>query len=186
VNEQPESNNRTRAEAPRAPRGGASAQKRSQPPRRSWLSYGLFALAALLLIVAVTLYLRDDDSGSSTIPAAQPGNNQLAHVVAAFEEQGLEPEYARTADRAIGLTEVAQPILIGETTVYVFIYPDPTQRQRDQDRLDPATLQIVNTRSTPVAEGAPQIIGGSNVLVAVYSDDADLLRSIRTAIEGLA
>ncbi len=174
------------------PEPAASAAPRMRPgqgakPRssRSWLSYLLFALAAIFFAVALFMYLRDDDGGGNASPPAPAGGNQLGHVVAAFDAEGLDPEYARTADRAIGLTEVAQPLLIGDTTVYVFIYPDPAQRQRDQDRLDPATLQIVNTRGTPVAEGVPQIIGGSNVLVAVYSDDPELLDSLRTAIEGL-
>ena len=171
-------------DAPRAPRVG-SDHAPTRRSRRSWLSYALFGVAAVLFAFAIAMYLRDDEP-SNPIPAAPPGNNQLGHVVAALEQQGLDPEYARTADRAIGLTEVAQPILIGDTTVYVFIYPDPDQRQRDQDRLDPAALRIVNTRGTPVAEGTPQIIGGSNVLIAVYSDDAGLLDSLRTAIEGLS
>jgi hypothetical protein len=132
------------------------------------------------------MYLRDDDNGNNEIPAAQPGNNQLAHVVAALDGQGLDTEYGKSADRALGLTEVAQPLIVDGTTIYVFIYPDPAQRQRDQDRLDPAALKIVNTRGTPVAEGAPQIIGGSNVLVAVYSDDTELLQSIQSAIEGMS
>jgi len=185
VSEQPELGTGTSgpADAPEASRIGTTRAS-TRRTRRSWLSYALFGVAAVLFAIAVAMYLRDDET-SNPIPAAPPGNNQLGHVVAAFEQQDLKPEYARTADRAIGLTEVAQPILIGDTTVYVFIYPDPDQRQRDQDRLDPAALQIVNTRGTPVAEGVPQIIGGSNVLIAVYSDDAELLDSLRTAIEGL-
>jgi hypothetical protein len=183
----PGTQNPTDPEAPGAPRVAApssGADKRRSG--RSWLSYALFALAAILFAVAIAMYLRDDDGGSNQIPAAPPGNNQLGHVVTAFEGQGLDTEYGRTADRAIGLTEVAQPIVVDGTTVYVFIYPDPAQRQRDQDRLDPAALQIVNTRGTPVAEGVPQVFGGSNVLVAVYSDDAELLKSIQSAIEGMS
>ena len=172
-------------EAAEAPRIG-DAPKPASGTGRSWLSYALFALAAILFAVALVIYLRDDDGGGSQIPAAQPGNNQLGHVVDALEAQDLDVEYARTADRAVGLTEVAQPLLVGDTTLYVFIYPDPDQRQRDQDRLDPAALRIVNTRGTPVAEGVPQIIGGSNVLIAVYSDDTDLLQSITTAVEGMS
>lgn len=170
--------------APQAPRvGTASAAKQSG---RSTLSYALFALAAILLAVAAFMYLREDDDGGNAIPAAQPGSNQLGHVVSALKAEGLETEYGKSADRAVGVTEVAQSLIVDGTPIYVFIYPDPAQRERDQQRLDPSALQIVNTRGTPVAEGEPAIIGGSNVLVAVYSDDAELIESITTAIEGLS
>lgn len=149
------------------------------------ISYALFALAAVLLALAAFMYLREDDGDGNAIPAAQPGNNQLGHVVSALKNAGLETEYGKSADRAVGVTEVAQSLIVEGTPIYVFIYPDPAQRERDQDRLDPAALQIVNTRGTPVAEGDPQIIGGSNVLVAVFNADPKLLESITTAIEGL-
>jgi hypothetical protein len=188
VSEQPDANTgTTSADDPQAPRvtapNGAKAAERSG---RSLLSYALFAFAAILFAVAAFMYLREDDNDSNAIPSAQAGNNQLGHVVNALKNEGLETEYGKSADRAIGVTEVAQSLIVDGTPIYVFIYPDPAQRERDQQRLDPAALQIVNTRGTPVAEGTPQIIGGSNVLVAVYSDNPGLIASITAAIEGLA
>ena len=109
----------------------------------------------------------------------------MKDVMLAFESAGLTAEYGRSADRAIGLTEVAQPIVVDGNTIYVFIYPDVEQRQRDQDRLDPAALQIVNTRGTPTAEGTPHIAGGSNVLIVTYATDAELLETLDSAIAGL-
>lgn len=187
MSEQPASGtNTSAADDPQAPRvtpdSGATPAKRSP---RSTLSYGLFALAAVLFAAAAFMYLREDDGGGNAIPAAQPGNNQLGHVVSALKDEGLETEYGKSADRAVGVTEVAQSLIVNGTPIYVFIYPDPAQRERDQERLDPAALQIVNTRGTPVVEGEPQIIGGSNVLVAVYSGDAELLEAITAAIQGL-
>ena len=60
-----------------------------------------------------------------------------------------------------------------------------SQRQRDQDRLDPAALQIVNTRGTPTAEGTPHVAAGSNVLIVTYDTDPEFTASIDAALEGL-
>jgi hypothetical protein len=103
----------------------------------------------------------------------------------AFEAAGIKGVYGRSADRAIGLTAAAQTIVVGERTVYVFIYPDADQRQRDQDRLDPAALQIVNTRGTPTVEGTPHVAAGSNVLIVTYDTDPEFTASIDAALEGL-
>ena len=75
--------------------------------------------------------------------------------------------------------------MINGETGYAFIYPDSQQRQTDQDRVDTNSLIIVNTRSTPVATDPPQLYGGSNVIVAIYSADADVQKKVQAAVEGL-
>lgn len=152
--------------------------------RRPWFAYLLFVAAIGLFAAAGWMYLREDDN-QIVVPTAEAGHNEMKDVMLAFEAAGLTAEYGRSADRAIGLTEVAQPIIVNGATVYVFVYPDTGQRERDQNRLDPATLQIVNTRGTPTAEGTPHIAGGSNVLIVTYTADAELAASIDAAVAAL-
>ena len=153
---------------------------------RAWLSYGLFAISAVLIAAVLYMYIeqRNEDK-TPPAPTVQAGNNGLKQVVDGLNAQGLTAEYGRAADRAVGLTEVAQAIVINGETGYVFIYPDPQQRQTDQDRVDTSSLIIVNTRSTPVATDTPQLYGGSNVIVAIYSDDASVQEKVQAAVEGL-
>lgn len=161
---------------------------RKKPPRtaRVWISYALFAVSAALFIVVLVMYVRgrNDDEGSAP-PTAEAGHNTLYEVREALRSGGLNAEFGRGANRAAGVTEVAQLIQVDNETIYVFIYPDPTQRQRDQDKLASSSLEILNTLGTPVAEEPPYIYGGSNVMVAVYSGDESLREKIQTAIEGL-
>jgi hypothetical protein len=151
---------------------------------RPWLAYIFFIVALGLFATAGWMYLREDDD-QIVVPTAIAGHNELKDVMLAFEAAGIKAEYGRSADRAIGLTAAAQTIVVGERTVYVFIYPDADQRQRDQDRLDPAALQIVNTRGTPTVEGTPHVSAGSNVLIVTYDTDPEFTASIDAALEGL-
>jgi hypothetical protein len=153
---------------------------------RAWLSYGLFALSAVLFAAVIYMYVdHRNEEKTPPPPSAQAGGNEMKDVLSALKDQGLTVDYGRSADRAIGLTQVAQAIVINGETGYVFIYPDPQQRQTDQDRVDANSLTIVNTRSTPVATDPPQLYGGSNVIVAIYSTEADVQKKVQTAVEGL-
>jgi hypothetical protein len=169
---------------PSPPEAQETHRKPGSTGGRPWLAYLFFLVALGLFAVAGWMYLREDDE-QIVVPTAIAGRNEMKDVMLAFEAAGIDAEYGRSADRAIGLTEVAQTIEIGESTVYVFIYPDPDQRQRDQDRLDPADLQIVNTRGTPTVEGTPHIAGGSNVLIVTYNTDPGFTASIDEAVAGL-
>ena len=154
--------------------------------RRVWLSYGLFALSAVLFAAVLYMYVEHrNEKETPPPPSAQAGGNEMKDVLSALKAQGLTVEYGRSADRGIGITQVAQAIVINGETGYVFIYPDPQQRQTDQDRVDVNSLMIVNTRSTPVATDPPQLYGGSNVIVAIYSADADVQKKVQAAVEGL-
>ena len=161
---------------------------RKKPPRtlRVWISYVLFAVSAALFVVVLVMYIRGrNDDENSAPPTAESGHNTLYEVREALRNDGLSAEFGRGANRAKGATEVAQLIQVNDETIYVFIYPDPAQRQRDQDAVATSSLEILNTLGTPVAENPPYIYGGSNVMVAVYSDDESLREKIQAAIEGL-
>jgi len=154
--------------------------------RRAWLSYGLFALSAVLFAAVLYMYVEHrNEETTPPPPSAQAGGNEMKDVLSALKAQGLTVDYGRSADRGIGITQVAQAIVINGETGYVFIYPDPQQRQTDQDRVDANSIVIVNTRSTPVATDPPQLYGGSNVIVAIYSADADVQKKVQAAVEGL-
>jgi hypothetical protein len=161
---------------------------RAKPKRtlRVWISYVLFAVSAALFVIVLVMYIRGRNDDDALPPPSVPaGENRLIDVRDALNNAGLKAEFGRGANRASGVSEVAQLIEIDGETIYVFIYPDPTQRQRDQDALASSSLEILNTLGTPIAENPPYIYGGSNVLVAVYSDDESLREKIQTAIEGL-
>lgn len=151
---------------------------------RPWLAYIFFLAAIVLFGAAGWMYLREDEN-KIVVPTATAGHNEMKDVVLAFEAAGLDPEYGRSAERAIGLTEAAQTLIVDDQTVYVFVYPDVAQRERDQDRLDPAALQIVNTRGTPTAEGTPHVAAGSNVLIVTYSTDTELTAKLDAAMAEL-
>jgi hypothetical protein len=151
---------------------------------RPWLAYLLFLFAIGLFAAAGWMYLRENDPPIA-VPTAEAGHNEMKDVMLAFENAGLNAEYGRTADRALGLTEVAQNIVVDGTPVYIFIYPDADQRIRDQERLDPTALQIVNTRGTPTAQGTPHVSGGSNVLIVTYNTDPEFTESLDAAVTTL-
>ena len=162
------------------------------PPKRVrgarlYLSYLLFALSAGLFIAVAWMYLDDRNTPDTPpVPTAIAGANEAKDVFVALGDAGLQAEYGRTADRAVGLTEVAQAIVVDGASAYVFVYPDVAQRERDSARLDPAQISIVNTRGTPVAGAPPHIFAGSNVILILYTDDAALAAKVQAVIEGLA
>lgn len=163
--------------------GMVSKRKRTG---RVWISYGLFALSAVLFAIVAYTYISDRNTPDSPPPpSAQAGANELKDVVTALRAQGLTVEYGRSADRAPGLSEVAQAITINGDLAYVFIYPDPGQRETEQNRITRDTLVIVNTRSTPVATASPHLYGGSNVLLALMSSDQDVQAKVQRTIEGM-
>jgi hypothetical protein len=171
-----------------APERSAPLIVRQKPKRtlRVWVSYILFAVSAALFVVVLVMYIRGrDDEDALPPPSVPAGQNRLIDVRDALNNNGLKADFGRGANRAKGVSEVAQLIEVNGETIYVFIYPDPTQRQRDQDALASSSLEILNTLGTPIAENPPYLYGGSNVLVAVYSDDASLREKIQSAIEGL-
>jgi len=161
---------------------------RPKPKRtaRVWISYVLFAVSAALFVAVLVMYIRGrDDNNNPPPPTAQAGHNEMKDVMTALQNGGGNAKYGRSADRADGVSQVAQAVEIDGETIYVFIYDNAADRQREQDGLANTTLTIKNTRGTPVAENPPYLFGGSNVMVAVYSDDAGLRDKIQQAIEGL-
>ncbi len=160
----------------------------SKPVRkgRLYISYLLFALSAALFVVVAWMYYQDRNSPDAPpVPTAIAGANEAKDVFGALNDAGLTAEYARSADRAVGLTEVAQALVIDGASAYLFVYPDVGQRQRDTDRLDVAAISVVNTRGTPVAGPPPYIFQASNVILILYTDDAALAGKVQGVIEGL-
>lgn len=153
---------------------------------RLYLSYLLFALSAALFVVVAWMYYQDRTTPDAPpVPTAIAGANEAKDVFAALNGAGLKAEYGRTADRAVGLTEVAQAMVIDGAPGYLFVYPDVGQRQRDTDRLDVAAISVVNTRGTPVAGPPPYIFHASNVILLLYTDDPALAEKVQAVIEGL-
>jgi hypothetical protein len=163
------------------------APKKPARKGRLYLSYLLFALSAALFAVVAWLYIEDRNTPDAPpVPTAIAGANEAKDVFGALNDAGLKAEYGRTADRAIGLTEVAQAIVIDGATAYIFVYPDVAQRERDTARVDASQLSVVNTRGTPVNGEPPYMFAGSNVILILYTDDATLAGKVQAVIEGLS
>lgn len=163
----------------------------NQPKRtrtnRTYMSYALFALSALLFILAGYGYLsNDDDSSRTPPPPSNPGKNEAVNVFKALEDQGVEVEYGRNNGRSNEFSVTGQLFLVDGQQLYVFIYSQGVaQREAETDLVDPAAISILNTRGTPVAEGTPKVFIGSNVIAVLYGGDDELAGKVQRAIEGL-
>ena len=164
--------------------------QRARPVRtgRTYLSWALFALSATLFIAVGVMWYQDrDESGQPAVPTTVPGRNEAIHVKQALEAEGLEVAFAPGGGRSDQLSVAGQLLTIGDAQVYAYIYPEGTeQRMDDTELLDPAEIQVLNTRGTPVSTEAPRIFQGSNVVAVVYGADDDTAAKVQRAIEGLS
>lgn len=156
--------------------------------RRAYLSWALLGLSAALFIAVAVLWYRDRGSEPKVPPppTSVPGQNQAIHVKTALEAQGLKAAFAPGGGRSPELSVAGQLLDVGGEQLYVFIYPEgPDQLAADTAELDLTEVTVVNTRGTPVAAGAPQVVAGSNVIAVLYGSSSEVAAKVRAAIEGL-
>lgn len=150
------------------------------------LSTLLFVAAIGFAAVAAWFYFdeRRDQPEENIPPTAQPGQHNLASVVTALQDAGVDAKVGRGTT---ALTEQlpdqrGQLVDIGDGAqeLYVFIYTDPTtgveDRQAASDALDPATLTLSTRAGQALAEGEElHVSAGSNVIAVLAGGDDELV-----------
>lgn len=163
--------------------------QRARPVRtgRTYLSWALFALSAALFIAVGVMWYQDRDKpDQAPVPEALPGRNEAIHVMQALEAEDLQVEFAPGGGRSDQLSVAGQLLTAGDVQIYAYIYPEGTeQRELDTELLDPAEIEVLNTRGTPVSADTPRVSMGSNVVTVVYGADDETAAKIQRAIEGL-
>lgn len=167
-------------------------------PSRTWanrLSTVLFAAAILFAGLAVYLYFTEESSPQGpSVPTPESGRNGFANVIEALRDAGLEDvdpgRYTATADQ---LEQPGQVIEIGETNLFVFIYPDAdpqaavAAREADAADLDPETLVLTARQAErPLNENEEShVFQASNVIVVLVGGDDELVTMVQDAIDTL-
>jgi len=164
--------------------------QRARPVRtgRTYLSWALFALSAALFIAVGVMWYQDrDEPSQAPVPTVVAGHNEAIHVKQALEAQDLQVEFAPGGGRSDQISVAGQLLIVGDAQIYIYIYPEGVaQREIDTELLDPAEIEVVNTRGTPVSSETPRAFMGSNVVAIVYGADDDTAAKVQRAIEGLA
>ena len=159
-----------------------------RPTRRgsNWPSLVFGALAVGLAALAIILALRNNEpEGPPPPPAAQPGENELIHVVQALQGQNLEVVIAQRGVPAGQLSVPGQGLTVDGSPLYVFVYPDAAAAEAEA-ATDPATVLPARSASgTPLATETPRRFTHSNVTLALVGGSDELARSVPRAIERL-
>ncbi|MEZ4561263.1 MAG: hypothetical protein R2853_00815 [Thermomicrobiales bacterium] len=153
---------------------------------RNTLSNLFAAVAVILAILAVVLYLRPG-RGIAPVPTAAPGGNQLINVVRALETEGLEvrqPQGLFVPAEDGGVP--GQGLEIAGDPAFVFLYPDESQAQDAVLTLDPAAVVPGELRGTPMPAGERRITQGSNVVLIMAGGDDATWQKVEAAVAGLA
>ncbi|MCA9861757.1 MAG: hypothetical protein KC432_01995 [Thermomicrobiales bacterium] len=153
---------------------------------RNTLSNLFAAVAVILAILAVVLYLRPG-RGIAPVPTAAPGGNQLINVVRALETEGLEvrqPQGLFVPAEDGGVP--GQGLEIAGDPAFVFLYPDESQAQDAVLTLDPAAVVPGELRGTPMPAGEHRITQGSNVVLIMAGGDDATWQKVEAAVAGLA
>lgn len=170
----------------------------SQPAAgRRWphlLSTILFIAAIGFAAAAVYLYIEGENTPSAPeVPAAEPGQVELAHVVRGLNDAGLTANPGRYTATANQLDQPGQTIEVNDHNLFVFIYPDAdgdraiADRKADAADLDPETL-VLTSRSAerPLNEGEEvHVSQGSNVIAVLVGGDDELAKAVGDVIASL-
>ena len=161
--------------------------RRARAGGRSYLSWALFAISALLFVVVAYLYFKPGGEDAKPIPTppAVVGKNEMINVKQALERQGLQVAFAAGGARSDSLSEAGQLLQVDGAPLYVFVYPGVTDRANDTAGIDLAALMLLDIRGTPVAAGPLDVSMGSNVVAILAGGDAALAAKVHRAVEGL-
>jgi len=168
-----------------------AVQRRGFPPS----SIFFFALSIVLGVLAVLLATGRIGTSTPAPPPPTPGQLEQIDVVNALRAQGLEAEVdPRLFVPRRAFSQPGQGVRVGEETLYTFIFSDPEQARSEFAAVDPAEVlpppregqaEAVGAQAVGVTGGAPLLVQGSNVVVAMPGGDEETRSKVRTAIEGL-
>ncbi len=160
-----------------------AASKPKLSKSRNLLSLLMFAVAGLLLIVALYLFWEDRNQNQTpAAPTAVSGQAQLKTVYDAMVAADLEVEYGRESARVDGLSPVGQQLLINDLSAFVFIFADPEERESEMAGVTAEDVELVDTFGDPVTSEPLSISEGSNVLVMVAGADDELAMRVDDAV----
>lgn len=170
-----------------------TGRKRSIGPIRNLLSLALFGVAAVLFIVVAVMYIREDDNKNDAppTPASIPGKAQLKNVFDALAAQDIKVDYIRGGlNSTIRITDGTPPgqgLTVDGHPLYAFIFESPADRESQTSDFteDDLVAAAIGVNGTPVADGAPHSVGGSNIFAVVYGGDDDLNAKVDAAIKGI-
>lgn len=161
----------------------SAARKPELSKTRNVLSMLLFAVAGVLLIVAIYLFWQDRNQDQTpAAPTAVPGRAQLNNVHDALDEAGLTVEYGR--DRALvdELSPPGQQLLIDDLSAFVFIFTDPDERESEMSGVAADEIELVDSSGDAVTSNPLTVAEGSNVVVIVAGADDEMAARIADAV----
>ena len=171
-------------------------QQPKPPSRRgSQLLSTLLFVAAIGFAGAAVLIWYLDDSGSGEdppVPTAEPGQYELATMLAALEEAGLDGDYGRSP-ATVDSNQIDTPgqhLRVNGHSLYVFFFTGPdgvSNREAASATIDPATMILTApTSGDDVTDGAPvTVYGGANVIGVLVDGDAELQAEVQAVFDGL-
>ena len=147
------------------------------------------ALAIVLIAIAGYVYLENEGDEQPTAAPPNPesvGRLELVNVEQALEAQGLDAEVVRASARSPQLSNPAQPISLGDETLYVFVYSSVPERVADSDGLEPESITLV-ALGTPIAGDGepPHVVIRGNVIVVLPGGDPELREEVDAAMASL-
>jgi len=176
-----------------------SASSRARQPRRTshLLSLLLFVAAIGFAAAAVFVWYQDrsDDTDAPTVPTAEAGVYGLINVLTALQDADLSADYGRSPATATSnqLDQPGQNLRVGDTNLFVFIYPGAdgpaaaAAREAAATNLDPATMTLLTTSGQDVTGGEPlSVYQGANIIAVLVGGDAELQTQVQNVIEGLS
>ncbi|MGD9711356.1 MAG: hypothetical protein AB7V46_04725 [Thermomicrobiales bacterium] len=159
-----------------------AVRQRGLSQTRNILSLILFALAGVLLVVAIYLFWEDrNQEQTPAAPSSIPGQAQLKTVHDALATN-FEVEYGRESARVDGLTPVGQQLLLDGQSAFVFIFPDPDERELEMQDIDATEVELVDSFGDSITSESVSVSEGSNVVVMAVGVDDDVAASVDEAV----
>lgn len=174
----------------------SASRPTARPKGRSahLLSTILFIAAIAFAAGAVYLYMtEDDDPEGPARPAAEAGLNEFAHIVGGLNDAGLNAQPGRYSVESNQLTQPGQTIEIGDTNLFVFIYPDAdgdaavAAREADAASVDPETMTLESKSAGRAMNDGEElhIFQNSNVVAVLVGGDDEVAAEVQNVIESL-
>jgi len=176
-----------------------SASSRAPQPRRAShiLSLVLFIAAIGFAAAAVFIWYRDQSDGSDapSVPTTEAGVYGLINVLTALQDADIDADYGRSPATATSnqLDQPGQNLRVGDTNVFIFIYPGADGAAAAEARaaaatdLDPTTMTLLTTSGQDVTNGEPlTVYEGANIIAVLVGGDAELQTQVQNVIEGLS
>ena len=184
------------APRPVPPKPSGKAPRRGFPPS----SIVLFALAVVLGVLAVLLATGTIGRSTPPPPPPTPGSLYQIDVVNALRAQGLATEVdPRLFVPRRAFSQPGQGVRVEGEPLYAFFFADPARAREEFEAVNPAEVlppppgsgsgsgspEALGAEPVGVMGGAPFLVQGSNVVVAMPGGDEETRTKVRAAIEGL-